>query len=195
MAIASTIYQKQSEELLANQFTDAELLIKLNRQLNLSYDNVNDILCYLIANLDVYVAEGFILDIIGIIVGQNRKIPGGIVLDFFGFLENADKAFGEARFWNGSEPLGLTTTLSDAEYRTLILARIVYNYGNITLTGISESISLLYNTINVIVESRANAELYIRIFKTFTKAETDLIAATNLLLAPAGVTLNLVTGV
>lgn len=195
MATSSEIYKRQSVDLLLNQFCDSTFLHSLQTELGRSFDNVNDILCYLIENLDVYKANGFLLDIIGVIVGQNRNIPSGILLHYFGFLDNAHDAFGVSRFWDGSEPLGLTTALADAEYRSMILARIIYNNGNTTLVGITESISILYNTTNIEVESRANAELYIRIYKNFTQAETDLINATGLLLRSAGVTINLITGV
>ena len=190
----STVFQQQNIDLLANQFSDSTFLASLLKQQGLAFDNVNDIAEYIIDQLDVYTAKGFMLDIIGKIVGQSREIREGITLDFFGFIENGDKAFGVARMWDGVESLTLSTSLADAEFRTMILARIAYNSGDVTLTGVAKSISILYGTNNIIVESRANAELYIRIFKDFTQAETDLINATNLLLKASGMTINLIVG-
>lgn len=190
----SIVFQQQNIDLLANQFSDSTFLASLLKQQGLAFDNVNDIAEYIIDQLDVYTAKGFMLDIIGKIVGQSRDIREGITLDFFGFIENGDKAFGVARMWDGVESLTLSTSLADAEFRTMILARIAYNSGDVTLTGVAKSISILYGTNNIIVESRANAELYIRIFKDLTQAETDLINATNLLLRASGMTINLITG-
>jgi hypothetical protein len=182
-----TTYQQQNVNLLANQFSDATLFQDIAKELGKSFDNVNDILTYLIDNLDVYKAEGFLLDIIGVIVGQPRTIEHAVQLDFFGFKENSDKAFGEARFWDWQESLTASSVLSDPEYRQVILARINYNHGDVTLTGIAESLSILFNTNNINVETRSNANISIYISKTLTSNEINLINAAGLIVRAAGV--------
>ena len=82
----STYYQDQVDELLANQFSfDEDFLIWLKQKM-LSYDNASEWLLYVYENLDIYKAEDYWVDLLGVIIGQSRVIPDGIPLVFFGFL-------------------------------------------------------------------------------------------------------------
>jgi len=186
-----TVYQTQNVELLANQFCDAEMFKSIAKELGKSFDNINDIIEYLIKNTDVYSAEGVWLDIIGKIVGQGREIDKTVKLSFFGFKENSNSAFGEARFWDGSESLSTTgvSILADPEYRKVIIARINYNYGDVTLTGITKSISLLFNTNVINIETRYNANISIYIGKSLTSNEINLSNSIDLILRAAGVSI------
>ena len=185
--IVADIYQKQSVNLLANQFRDSATFHNIAKEISKSFDNVNDIVTYMIDNLDVYKAKGVWLDLIGTIVGQSREIPNAVLLDFFGFNGNSNKAFGLARFWDGSEPFTATSVLADAEYRKIILSRINYNYGDVTLPGIAESLSILFNTNKISVKTKSNANISIYLSIDLTQNEINLVNAAKLIIMSAGV--------
>jgi len=182
----STFYRDQ--KLLANQFCEGEnFLVWLSEKMR-SYDNAGDWATYLEENLDIYKAEGYWLDLIGRIVGQDRVVPEAILVEFFGFDDTpAALGFGEARFWDGKEPLAGSSVLSDPEYRTVILARIAFNFADVSLPGITESLTVIFDTTNVDVMNVGTAAIRIYIGKELTNTEKQLVNALGLLPRAAGV--------
>lgn len=188
----STFYRNQ--DLLANQFCDSEnFAIWLSEKMR-SYDNAADWLEYLESNLDIYTAEGYWLDLIGLIVGQGRVVSNAVLVEFFGFLDTPSAlGFGEARFWDGEESLFASSVLADPEYRIVLLATVSFNFADVTLTGISESLSVIFNTnaVNVRNNGTANCDLYIG--ANLTTTQKQLISSLNLLPRAAGVSFDLKT--
>lgn len=155
-----SFHKDQAKSLLINQFRESEHFNRLIEQQADSFDKVECILNYLDAQLDIDTATGFWLDIIGTIVGQPRQISGAIAIAFFGFVEYPPAGrFGEERFWDGSEPLTASSLLEDPEYRWAIRARISSNYADVSLIGVSNSMSVLANTSDILVGSSGTAEI------------------------------------
>jgi hypothetical protein len=186
----SNFYRDQ--ELLANQFCDAADFKTWLSEMLRSYDNASDWLEYLEKNLDIYEARGYWLDLFGLIIGQSRTVPNAVLVDFFGFSDTAyvGQPFGEARFWDGDEPITASSTLSDPEYRIVLLAKIAFNYADVSLLGLAESLSILFNTtiIGVRRDGIANIEIYIG--KDLTSTEIALINNLDLLPRAAGVSID-----
>ncbi len=184
----STYHTGQINEKLANQFCEASQFIVWLSEKMRSYDNAQDWVNYLMENLDVYVAEGYWLDLIGLIVGQPRTVPNGIPLEYFGFDGQPNiGGFGEQRMYKTGDPLGVSTELGDAEYRTVILAKVAANFADSTLLGIEESLSIIFNTTNVGVSNFGVASIRIYIGRDLTSVEKALITDLDLIPRAAGV--------
>jgi Protein of unknown function (DUF2612) len=99
--------------------------------------------------VDIDIAEGVNLDVIGIIVGRSRIIPLAIPVGFFGFFDQPGVlAYGEegvlaagGRFRDETEPAFASSVLADPEYRLLLKAKIIKNhskgYAEDALAGLS----------------------------------------------------------
>ena len=185
-----TFYRDQ--QLLANQFCDgSDFAIWLDEKLR-SYDNAGDWLQYLQDNLDIFTAGGHWLDVFGLIIGQSREVPDAIPVEFFGFTDTQFAVgFGEARFWDGVESLAASSILADPEYRTILLAKIAFNYADVTLTGIASSLSIIFDTTDLTVTNNGTANIDIFINKTLTTTEQNLFNAIDILPRAAGVSIDL----
>jgi hypothetical protein len=186
----SNFYRDQ--ELLANQFCDAADFKTWLSEMLRSYDNAADWVEYLEDNLDIYKASGYWLDLFGLIIGQSRTVPNAVLVEFFGFSDTSyvGKGFGDGRFWGGVESITASSTLQDPEYRTVLLAKIAFNYADVSLPGLAESLSILFNTtiIGVRRDGIANIEIYIG--KDLTSTEIALVNNLDLLPRAAGVSIN-----
>jgi hypothetical protein len=182
----STFYQDQ--ELIANQFTEAENFAIWLKQKMLAYDNTGDWLDYLYENLDIYIAQGHWLDLFGLIIGQSRAVADAIPIDFFGFQSTTNgKAFGVARFWDGQEPLRSSSILADPEYRIVLLAKVAFNYADVTLTGIASSLSIMLETTDITVTNNGVANVDIYIGKVLTDTQKALVVSLDLIPVGAGI--------
>lgn len=105
-----------------------------------------------IFNLDV--AEGFHLDLIGRVVGQDRILSDFNTEPYFGFDKSyQSKTFGSALdpevggYWNSRSYFNTATSrkLNDEEYRRLIKARVIFNHSNCSRNDLLEVINLITN--------------------------------------------------
>ena len=185
----ATFYRDQ--QLLANQFCDgSDFAIWLSEKMR-SYDHAGDWLQYLHDNLDIYTAVDHWLDVFGLIIGQSRQVSDAIPVEFFGFTDTPFAlGFGEARFWDGSESLFASSILSDPEYRIILLAKVAFNYANVTLTGIAESLSIIFETNDLTVTNSGTANIDIFINKMLTNTEQNLITVLDILPRAAGVSVD-----
>lgn len=185
----STFYREQ--ELLANQFCEAENFAIWLEQKMLAYDNAADWMDYLYKNLDIYTAQGYWLDLLGLIIGQGRAVADAIPIEFFGFDDTPFAlGFGEARFWDGIESLTASSILADPEYRIVLLAKVAFNYADVTLSGIAQSLSIIFETNNITVTNNGAGNIDIYIGKVLTIAQQNLINALDLLPRAAGISTN-----
>lgn len=93
---------------------------------------------------NVDTAEGFGLDIWGRIVNISRTLPLTSGGPYFGFGEAGDRVgFGQGPFWGGPT---ITTnyTLSDPDYRQLILAKAAFNITNGSIPAINQILLNLF---------------------------------------------------
>ena len=185
-----TFYRDQ--ELVANQFCDGQNFAIWLSEKARAYDNAGDWLQYLQDNLDIYEAEGYWLDLFGLIIGQSREISSAIPVEFFGFLDTPFAlGFGEARFWDGSEPLAGSSILADPEYRIILLAKIAFNYADVTLVGIAASMATIFNTTDLTVTNNGTGNIDVFINRTLTTTEQNLINAVDIVPRAAGISINL----
>ena len=145
-------------------------------------------------------AEGVNLDVIGDIIGFSRVVDNALPLPFFGFFgqpgvltfgEETDPSIG-ARFREELEPATGSTTLTDAEYRPLIRAKILKNVSTATVESlIANAKSLLGVATTIYVYDAGTMEIGIGIGKLLTTVEQALLRNLDMLVRPAGVSVTL----
>ncbi len=181
-------HQQQAKDNIASQFGQSENFIKWLSEKMASYDNAQEWVNYVQENIDVYTASGYWLDVIGLIVGQSRTVPEAIPVQYFGYLGQTNiGAYGEARYKKNSDPRFSSSVLGDAEYRIVILGRIINNFANSTKVGVAESLSVLFNTNDINIQNFGTAAFRAYVGRDLTSTEIALITSLNLLPKAAGV--------
>lgn len=90
-------------------------------------------------------ASGEWLDLIGIIVGQDRVVIDGNIINFLAF-ENTDpktSGFGVGKFWDGKPLVPGNVLVDDITYRLLIKGRAFKNASSTAIPDILTAIELL----------------------------------------------------
>ena len=181
-------HTRQALENLASQFGESEQFIKWLSEKMVSYDNAQEWLNYIQSNLNIDDADGYWLDLIGLIVGQPRVVDFALPKVLFGYIDQlATLGYGQARYREDGESPTDSSTLSDPEYRIAIKARISYNFANVTLTGMASTLSVLFMADTIVIKNTGLREVTGYIGRPLTDNERALFIATNIVPASAGV--------
>lgn len=183
---------------VATQYTESQKLLAFIRALLASSVELEDVLQKVAEQVDIDLAEGVNLDVIGEIVGISRIIPASVQLAFFGFQDNvAALNFGEegalgvgARFFDEGEPYLATSVLNDPEFRLLIRAKIVKNHALGTNEDVIAGMAYLFGggmAIQVAVEDIGGMAIQVAVGRTLTYLEKVLISNLDILPRPSGV--------
>lgn len=146
----------------------------------------------MLAALDMDTATGARLDQIGSIVGITRIVPQAVFLEYFGFEgQLGATGFGQARMRGQNDAAATSYTLPDAEYRSLIRAKIALNNGHGTSPEIRDALAQAFRTSRVSVRDQGTARA--RAFIGRLAAQQEIIASVLPRILPrmAGVTLEL----
>jgi len=122
-------------QLLTSEYANSPNLIQTVQLTANAIGDITTLLQSLPAQFDLDTAIGSQLDVDGQWIGFARTIGGVIVVQFFGFADDATAlTFGElgnpavgGRFLELGEDTSTTATLSDPEYRLLLRAKILQN--------------------------------------------------------------------
>lgn len=104
--------------------------------------------------LNIDEAYGYLLDFIGIIVGQPRLLANFNVSNYFGFLgAYGAESFGTASqpnvggYWKGLDSYNKSTArrLNDEEYKRVLKARVIFNNSYCTRNELLQVINLITN--------------------------------------------------
>ena len=144
---------------------------------------------------DLDTAEGAQLDQIGLWVGQSRLIPGVLLVEFFGFIDNpAALGYGEegnasvgGRFYDEGEPIDATSLLADPEFRLLIRGRIVRNHAKGLTSDFVRAINFMFQTVSVIDDRYNDMTIGVYIGRPLNLVERAIILNLDILPRPAGV--------
>lgn len=150
---------------------------------------------------DLDSAVGVQLDIIGQWVGQARVVTNVLLTGFFGFLDDSPPALtmGELTdpsvggvFYELGATYQQTTTLTDADYRTIIRARIVRNQSNGKLSAMENALQFIFQ-VPCSVSDIGDLSLAITVSKPITPVQRALLSTLDLLPRPAGVAIGSIT--
>ena len=183
---------------VATQYTESQKFLAFIRALLASSVELEDVLQKVAEQVDIDLAGGVNLDVIGEIVGISRIIPASVQLAFFGFQDNvAALNFGEegslgvgARFFDEGEPYLATSVLNDPEFRLLIRAKIVKNHALGTNEDVIAGMAYLFSggmAIQVAVEDVGGMAIQVAVGRTLTYLEKALISNLDILPRPSGV--------
>lgn len=137
-------------------------------------------------------AEGERLDLIGSIVGIGRDIPNGVYIAYFGFQgQPAGRAFGVARMRREGDPIALSYSAGDVEFRAMIRAKIALNNGHGTAPEIARALRSIFGVEQVSVRDVGPAAIEAWIGRIPAPDEVTGSVVQNLLPRAAGVKLNL----
>lgn len=135
-------------------------------------------------------AEGARLDLIGSIVGAARDVVEGTRIPYFGFRGfPATVGFGAGRFRRRGDPAGLTYRMPDAEYRTVIRAKVFLNNARGTAPEIEAAARVAYRAPRVSVVDTGDASAEVRVGRIFPSTDPLFRTLPKLLGRAAGVRL------
>jgi hypothetical protein len=201
MAITPIDFSATALGRLVQQYRNKPKYVDLVTSLcGLAQTGIDDPLEYLITLYDIDSAQGHNLDVIGEIVGQPRIIANYDLFEFFGYEgSTASGTYGDennpnvgARYRSSSEGLGGDRTLSDAEYRLFIRARILKNYSVSTPESIIESVKFILNA-EPIKLTEGVMSLDIEIASPVDVNDLNLVATYDILPRPTGVEISSIT--
>lgn len=115
------------------------------------------------SSIDIDVAGGASLDLIGDIVGQSRALSNAIHLVFFGYQgQNNTTGYGMARYRQHGEPmLGGITVLADEEYRKMLKWRKDFLKASGTVNDIKIAVNHIFGDPPLSVRTTGDAEITI----------------------------------
>lgn len=137
-----------------------DTLVEIKSQRQKQYLSVADTF------LDIDKSEGKNLDLIGKLIGEERTLVNFIDRSYFGFLGARLSESYDIGYWYSlyKNKYGTLRTLTDAEYRRVLKARVVKNSSDNNRNSFLEVLNtLLGNNSAVIVESENNTAIEVRI--------------------------------
>jgi hypothetical protein len=131
--------------------------------------------------------EGEQLDIIGRIVGVDRRVITGITTVVSEFGDTAAEC-GDVEVQFGNDTITEEDSLSDDYFRSLIKAKVQNNNNDTTIDGVIESINaIISGDVSVIVNDNEDMTFSVEIYGIMTEIETYLILNNNIIPKPQGV--------
>lgn len=145
-------------------------------------------------------AVGAQQDVIGEWVGQSRVITNVLVVGFFGFLDDsAASPFGElsdpsigGQFYELGQAFEDTTVLGDADYLTVLKAKIVRNQSDGTLADLEAALMFIFGAACQVTDN-GTLSLAIHVSTALTPTQKALLLGLDLLPRPAGVAIDSIT--
>jgi hypothetical protein len=151
-------------------------------------------------------AVGNQLDVLGLWIGQSRKIDNVLLIGFFGFSEvstglpdGLQETFGELTdasiggiWFNLGQADSGSTILNDIAYLTILKAKIVKNQWNGTVSGIENALQFITGVACSVTDT-GNLSLSINVPLPITPLEQALLESLDLIPRPAGVKISSIT--
>jgi hypothetical protein len=147
---------------------------------------------------DIDASVGVQLDNIGEIVGISRYVKLSLPVAFFAFFgQPSGRGMGDedladlgGRFRDENEPSFSSSTLSDAQYRLFLRARIARNHTKGTIESVMAALQYIFDTQAVILRDNNDMSFDISIGKRLDFTEQTLLYLLEIIPKPAGVRIN-----
>lgn len=194
MTIPVIDHKDTAQDRLLTQYRESDNLIAYIRALIDESDNLESVLQSLLTERFIDLAIGVQLDILGILVGQDRNIINANILKYFGFLDGGQHVGGFGfKFYVAGDPLFSNFESDDETYRLLIRARAIRNRFDGTIEGMIEFVKFAFGAAYCVVIEQENATADIIIGTFLTDQQKALINFSddnNFMPKPAGVAFN-----
>lgn len=150
-------------------------------------DAVQENLVDLLNQVDIDQARGYSLDIIGRRVGIARELPSYISKGFFAFYGADGKGWNSGIWYRKGESTLDSISLTDADYKFIIKAKILKNFQDGTLDSVLNALSkLMGSNIGVTDNYNMTANIYAPLSQ-LSPIQSYLIQNLDLLPRPIGV--------
>jgi hypothetical protein len=185
-----------------SQYANSPVLMTLIESFNDALDPSIDIDLFYDSLWNIDTAVGYGLDVWGRIVNVQRTIPVQISTNYFGFAEAYDpgspttgpQPLGQAPFYNGSATPTYPYTLSDAEYRGLILVKAMTNISDCSARSLNRLLTLLFaGRGNAYVEDLGGMAMTFRFAFALTPVERAILSYSTAVPHPAGVSFSVIS--
>lgn len=185
------------QQTIISQFSSAPSLLQLIDNFN-QYFNTRANIDSFYANIwNIDTATKYGLTVWGNIVGVTNVVQIPVSTPYFGFLSNIEfgaKGFNQAPFWNGVGSLLQNFTLSDDDFRTLILAKALSNITNGSIPAINQILLNLFPSRgNCYVTDGQDMTMTYTFDFALSTVELAIVTQTGVLPKPVGVFAAVVT--
>jgi len=177
---------------LMTQWADKPVTIGLLKSYLQSIQVIEDQWFQLLEERNITDGQGVQLDNLGLLIGQSRDVIEGAYAKYFGFAGNPNSdGFNQEPFFITGDPLVVTKSLDDAQYRLYLRARAASNSSSATPEDLIKFFKALFgvNT-NTIVTDTDTATATISVGHMFTDDERLLVLSSRqngMIPKPAGV--------
>lgn len=183
---------------VALQYQESPRFLEWLRALLAYSEEIETLFQKMALQVDIDIAEGVNLDVIGVIVGRSRIINNAIPIGFFGFTgQPGVLSYGEegvpgvgGRFRDESEPAFASTVLADPEYRLLLKAKIVKNHSRGYTEDVLTGLGILFPSESVVADDNGVMTMQIGVGRELQFWEQVLVKEEDILSRPAGVLIN-----
>ncbi len=186
-----------------SQYANSPILLQLIESWSESLDQTGNFDSFYDTIWNVITAQGYGLDIWGLIVGVDRNIQVSTGINYFGFEQgvswNNFGPGGTSPFYVGA-PLTSKYTMTDLAYRQLILAKAQANICTGSIPDLNKILLYLFGPGNPFgpggecyVTNGANMTMTFTFGFVLTPLQTSIINNSGVLPVPSGVTLTIIT--
>lgn len=185
------------EQTIISQYANSPRLVALITGLNGYIDPSVDFDLFYNAVMNIDTATTWGLQVWGRRVGVSSVVQVPITPLDFGFAEDGTfnavgfaetVSSGTSHFWDGISPLTQPYTLSDDEYRTLILAKALYNITDCSIPAINQILLNLFpGRGNCYVVDNLNMTMSYQFSFAITSVENAILSQSGVLPKPTGV--------
>lgn len=186
---------------LLSQYANSPVLLALIESFNDAIDPSVDIDLFYSSVWNVATATGYGLDVWGRIVNVQRTIQVPISSNFFGFAEAFDSGapttgpqpFEQAPFYNGAATPTYAYTLTDDDYRKLVLVKAMANISDCSAPNLNKLLTFLFSGRGkVYVEDLGGMTMRYKFEFTLTPVERSIMTYSTAVPRPAGVSVSII---
>lgn len=189
---------------IISQYANSPVLTEMILAFNAAVDPTENIDNFFDMMWNIYTAQGYGLDVWGKIVGVGRTLEIAVSpAAFFGFDEGTNwLGFGGVTgssggtaggiFFGGGASITTGLTLSDADFRTLILAKAAGNISDGSILSLNNILLALFPNQGAYVFDLQNMTCQLVFPFALTLTQQAIIAQENVLPIPAGVAFSIV---
>lgn len=181
------------ESTIGSQYANSPTITALINSMNDWIDPTTNLQQFYNFIWNISTAQGFGLDIWGVIIGVSRYLQIPVAQTYFGFNGGAGVPFNNAPFASGAT-VTETYELSDAEYLPLLLAKAFANISRTTIVQLNQMLQIIFGAygISYVVDSGNMQMVYVFEFG-LTPVQYAIIATSGIFPHPTGVGISIVT--
>jgi hypothetical protein len=188
---------KNFEQTVISQYANSPTLMRLIRCMNEAISADVDIENFYNYCWNVETAVGVFLDNWGRIVGISRNLQLPVQSSYFGFQDGLSDyyGFGQEPFYSGTIPATQTYALSDDAYRTIIMAKALFNITAANTPSINQLLLYLFPGTRSYASSQGNMQMQFTFEFVLSALQFAIVTQSGVIPIPAGVDATMLSSV